>query len=162
MQRIGKEITFNMCGVITYFKKRQSKTGRPYMFIGISDQYGECEGIAFSDVLNDSIDIIKEGMPVYIRANGKIDADVMRITIRSITAFKEFITQSISNIKISITKESAIKKLKTILDKTNQTGNVDINVKIDENEYKIGSKYDINYMNITKICDIDGIDLINL
>lgn len=150
-----------IAGVIISSKVKPSPRGR-FMYLVISDPTGLLEISIFEDkLIEDSIDLLKEGTMLYIDANAKKDTGGIRLTATSIKDLFYYLGSYKENLYIDIksTDIPNLKELKKIVSNSN-VGNINIilNIALEKNivVIKLDKAYNADSYMLNSICDLFG------
>jgi len=104
-----------MAGVIRSARIRRSKNGNPFAWVELSDQTGEYEITVFSEVLNQSRDLLEPGTIVLVTVTGEDRDGELRFTCELMKRFDEIAAASVSQMRVSVISETALDSLKNRL-----------------------------------------------
>ena len=75
--------------VISRQEKKSQKSGRPFAFVKFSDQTGIAEGMAFSDLLSTSRELLEPGRLVALTVEAERNGEQARMTIQGVEDLRE-------------------------------------------------------------------------
>jgi DNA polymerase-3 subunit alpha len=93
--------TFPMMGMVMEVLEKISKTGKKYAFVHLSDPRGTCEVTVFSDLLARARGFLVVGTPLFLRAQGRLDGELLRLTAQEILPLKEHPLDDILILKLA-------------------------------------------------------------
>lgn len=98
-----------VAGVLLSTTVRTGKRGQKYAFLSLSDQEGTYEVTLFSEIYNQSIDLLKEGNLLAIEAGIKKDNEQLRLTANKIYNLNDL--QPFTSISLKISNNKPIRGL---------------------------------------------------
>lgn len=98
-----------VAGVLLNITVRTGKKGQKYAFLSLSDQEGTYEVTLFSEIYNQSLELLKEGTLLAIEVAIKKDNEQLRLTANKIYKLDDL--QPFTSISLKITNNKSIKGL---------------------------------------------------
>lgn len=98
-----------VAGVLLSTTVRTGKRGQKYAFLSLSDQEGTYEVTLFSEVYNQSVDLLKEGNLLAIEIGIKKDNEQLRLTANKIYNLNDL--QPFTSINLKVSNDKPIKGL---------------------------------------------------
>ncbi|HEY4343276.1 MAG TPA: DNA polymerase III subunit alpha [Parvibaculum sp.] len=108
----GAEI---LAGTVTAKQERKSKKGNPFAFLSLSDPTGQFEVVVFSEVLNQSRDLMEPGKAVVIVVEIDRSGDEGKLRAQSVRSVDEVVANTAAGMKIFIEDQKPLPALKTRL-----------------------------------------------
>ena len=138
----------NLAATILKLQEKKTQKGTSYAIIKLTDLGGIFELFIFSDILEQSRNILIEGNSLLItvlRDKGNEENRFKRINVRKLISLKEFSNKSFSNIVLEISNYDNLEKLSHLIETKGDT-NVKIKVKSDNKDlvFKLADKRKIN------------------
>jgi len=161
-----KEVTeANIAATILKIQEKKTQKGNAYAIIKLSDLASVFELFIFSDVLEMNREILVEGNSLMLTLIKNITDEsnrFKRINVKKIISLKKLLDAPISNIVFNL---SDINKITELSKKIQNTGNVDINIKVKKNgsllTFKLKNKREINRKGVNLLKNIDILSDIN-
>ena len=159
--RTGKRATVaRLAAIVSARQERTSAKGNRYAFIGLSDQSGQYEAIAFSELLASSNEALTPGTAVLVEIEAENGGDAMRARLTSAVPLDTIAGRAQSGIRIGISDIASLEKLRTHLSPTGQ-GEVRIVLKLTdverEVELQMPGRYDVSPRGTGAISVIEGV-----
>ena len=138
----------NLAATILKLQEKKTQKGTSYAIIKLTDLGGIFELFIFSDILEQSRNILIEGNSLLItvlRDKGNEENRFKRINVRKLISLKEFSNKSFSNIVLEISNYDNLEKLSHLIGTKGDT-NVKIKVKSDNKDlvFELADKRKIN------------------
>ncbi len=138
----------NLAATILKLQEKKTQKGTSYAIIKLTDLGGIFELFIFSDILEQSRNILIEGNSLLItvlRDKGNEENRFKRINVRKLISLKEFSNKSFSNIVLEISNYDNLEKLSHLIETKGET-NVKIKVKSDNKDlvFELADKRKIN------------------
>ena len=141
-----KKKIFKIAALPIDMKERISKKGNKYAYAQFSDNTGNFEAIIFSDILNESSELIKKQDLLLLTLEIMKNDNNINSRIREMITLRQFINESNKKVKIITNKKTNILKLKDHLNKykTDTGSEVKLSVFVDKKLVNISvpGKYD--------------------
>jgi len=158
------DIKCKIAGTISYVMERRSKNGKRFAFVGLTDEDGPFEITIFSNLLSRVREKIIPGTSVILDLEVQREKNNQRLLTNSITPINEFITKSLSKMKIYLEDPEAIENIKSRL-KRNGSSEVSlcflsVNDKVYKVELSLGKNFYIDSLVLSSIKDISGVSKI--
>ncbi|QCE33939.1 DNA polymerase III subunit alpha [Acetobacteraceae bacterium] len=112
----SEESVISIAGIVIQRKERPTKSGKKMAWLTVSDGYGTCEFVMFSEVLEDARPFIKEGSEVFASISIRKEEEAFRLTARRVTALESEIQKGKTNMVIVIKNGDSLSLLKDKLD----------------------------------------------
>ena len=153
----------NIAATILKVQERKTGKGTPYAVVKFSDLSSVFEIFVFSEIFENSRDILTEGNSVLlslVKNTQSDDSGSIRVNVNKILSLRDYYNKPIENIQFILENFAQVKKLENIL---LAEGNTKVSFKILENDKKIyfelekKRKIDINIINILKKLNISSI-----
>ncbi|MEM6603659.1 MAG: DNA polymerase III subunit alpha [Pseudomonadota bacterium] len=159
-------VTGKIAGTISRKQERKSAKGNRFAFVGLSDASGNYEVALFSDVLEQSRDLLEVGTSVVLNVEAKMEGDQIRVRVQSLRPIEDLAPQEDMNLCLKVTSPVAIEGVKKILrDKGKaNAGNGKIILKIDDAHIgksasiMLNQRYRVTPALQTRLLDIAGIE----
>jgi DNA polymerase-3 subunit alpha len=146
--------------VLETLKKRKTSKGTSYAFLSLMDGNNNIEMTAFSKILSEKYDVLRENNLIIFTVHGRKENDKYRFSLRDAESIDNFLTQNYYNIIIKIKPQDNLKNIIDLLQKENQTSqrrNVSIIFQGYNTEYHLS--YFVHYSkNLTDELDNLGCD----
>ncbi len=78
-----------IAGIVVSARERKSARGNAFAFALFSDTSGQFEAVVFSDLLNQSRQLLEPGTPVIVGVEAERDGDVIKMRVQSLQALDE-------------------------------------------------------------------------
>ena len=158
------DVKCKIAGTISYVMERRSKNGKRFAFVGLTDEDGPFEITIFSNLLSRVREKIIPGTSVILDLEVQREKNNQRLLTNSITPINEFITKSLSKMKIYLEDPEAIGNIKSRL-KRNGSSEVSlcflsVNDKVHKVELSLGKNFYIDSLVLSSIKDISGVSKI--
>ena len=158
------DIKCKIAGTISYVMERRSKNGKRFAFVGLTDADGPFEITIFSNLLSRVREKIIPGISVILDLEVQREKNNQRLLTTSITPIDDFLSQTLSKMKIYIEDIKAVKNLKSRL-KRNGTSEVSIcflsvSDKVHKIELSLGNNFYLDSTILNSIKDISGVSKI--
>ena len=153
----------NIAATILKVQERKTGKGTPYAVVKFSDLSSVFEIFVFSEIFENSRDILTEGNSVLlnlVKNTQSDDSGTIRVNVNKILSLRDYYNKPIENIQFILENFAQVKKLENIL---LAEGNTKVSFKILENDKKIyfelekKRKIDIDIINILKKLNISSI-----
>ena len=112
----GSRLTVQMAGVVREVTQRRSKSGKPFAWITCSDQTGEFELTAFSEVLDAGRDLMQPGALLLFSVTAEDQNGVVRLTAEAVRDVRAMEVQAAVKkpgaLHITIEEPAALAQLK--------------------------------------------------
>jgi DNA polymerase-3 subunit alpha len=159
--RAGKRASVTrLAAIVSARQERTSAKGNRYAFIGLSDQSGQYEAIAFSELLASCNEALTPGTAVLVEIEAEAGGDAMRARLTSAVPLDTIAGRAQSGIRIGINDIASLEKLRTHLSPTGQ-GEVRIVLKLAdverEVELQMPGRYDVSPRGTGAISVIEGV-----
>ena len=159
--RAGKRASVaRLAAIVSARQERTSAKGNRYAFIGLSDQSGQYEAIAFSELLASSNEALTPGTAVLVEVEVEAGGDAMRARLTSAVPLDAIAGRSQSGIRIELSNIASLEKLRAHLSQEGQ-GEVRIVLKLAdigrEVELQMPGRYDVSPRGTGAISVIDGV-----
>jgi len=149
-----------LAAIVSARQERTSARGNRYAFIGLSDQSGQYEAVAFSELLAASNDTLTPGTAVLVEIEAETGGDAVRARLTSAVPLDTIAGRAQSGIRIEICNIASLEKLRAKLSPTGQ-GEVRIVLKLPdvgrEVEVQMPGRYDVSPRGTGAISVIDGV-----
>jgi DNA polymerase-3 subunit alpha len=158
------DIKCKIAGTISYVMERRSKNGKRFAFVGLTDEDGPFEITIFSNLLSRVREKIIPGTSVILDLEVQREKNNQRLLTNSITPINDFLTKSLSKMKIYLEDPEAIGNIKSRL-KRNGSSEVSlcflsVNDKVHKVELSLGKNFHIDSLILSSIKDISGVSKI--
>jgi DNA polymerase-3 subunit alpha len=104
-----------IAGTVTARQERKSKKGNPFAFLSLSDPTGQFEVVVFSEVLNQSRDLMEPGKAVVIGVEIDRSGDEGKLRAQSVRSVDDVVANTAAGMKIFIEDQKPLPALKTRL-----------------------------------------------
>ncbi|MGB3808973.1 MAG: DNA polymerase III subunit alpha, partial [Parvibaculum sp.] len=104
-----------LAGTVTAKQERKSKKGNPFAFISLSDPTGQFEVVVFSDVLNQSRELMEPGKAVVIVVEIDRTGEEGKLRAQSVRSVDEVVANTSAGMRIFIEDQKPLAGLKTRL-----------------------------------------------
>ncbi|MCE9651410.1 MAG: DNA polymerase III subunit alpha [Parvibaculum sp.] len=104
-----------IAGTVTAKQERKSKKGNPFAFLSLSDPTGQFEVVVFSEVLNQSRDLMEPGKAVVIGVEIDRSGDEGKLRAQSVRSVDDVVANTAAGMKIFIEDPKPLPALKTRL-----------------------------------------------
>ena len=158
------DIKCKIAGTISYVMERRSRNGKRFAFVGLTDEDGPFEVTIFSNLLSRVREIIIPGASVILDLEVQREKNNQRLLTNSITPINDFLTQTLTKMKIYLEDSEVIGNIKSRL-KRNGSSEVSIcflsiNDKAHKVELSLGKNFYIDSPILSSIKDISGVSKI--
>ena len=158
------DIKCKIAGTISYVMERRSRNGKRFAFVGLTDEDGPFEVTIFSNLLSRVREIIIPGASVILDLEVQREKNNQRLLTNSITPINDFLTQTLTKMKIYLEDSEVIGSIKSRL-KRNGSSEVSIcflsiNDKAHKVEMSLGKNFYIDSPILSSIKDIPGVSKI--
>jgi DNA polymerase-3 subunit alpha len=96
-------------------QERTSARGNRFAFLQLSDTSGVFEVVLFSELLSSARELIDQGIPLLIAADGRVDGDQARFTAQSIEPLDKAAASVGASLRIYLNDSGPIEPLRTLL-----------------------------------------------
>lgn len=117
----------NVAGIILFKQERTSKNGQKFAFVGLSDTTGVYEIALFSEIYQQTRDLLTPGTAVYVAAGLRAEGESYRLTAQSLELLDQK-TQS-QSVVLTVNQRFDVQALKDFL-QTCPTGKTKIKLDI--------------------------------
>tara|TARA_Y100001954_G_scaffold66931_1_gene72828 strand:- start:1014 stop:1637 length:624 start_codon:yes stop_codon:yes gene_type:complete len=158
------DIKCKIAGTISYVMERRSKNGKRFAFVGLTDENGPFEITVFSNLLSRVREKIIPGTSVILDLEVQREKNNQRLLTNSITPINDFLTKSLSKMRIYLDDPEAINNIKSRL-KRNGSSEVSlcflsVKNKVHRVELSLGKNFYIDSLILSSIKDISGVSKI--
>ena len=152
--------SIKIIGLISEKNERNSKTGKKFCFLKLSDDTGEIDTICFSEVLENLNFDLKEGKIVFANLTLQTMKESKKYVVTSLLDI-ESINSKKRKFEVSINSNTInYEKFKIFFEKSN-SGNSELFFKIFHNNYKVEIKsdklFEFNFDEISNLKKIKGV-----
>ena len=159
--RAGKRASVaRLAAIVSARQERTSAKGNRYAFIGLSDQSGQYEAIAFSELLASCNDTLTPGTAVLVEIEAETGGDAMRARLTSAVPLDTIAGRAQNGIRIEIDNIAALEKLRNHLSPTGR-GEIRIVLKLPdvdrEVELQMPGRYDVSPRATGAISVLEGV-----
>ena len=114
----GGPVAVKIAGSISGRQDRKSARGNRFSFVQVSDPTGLYEVTVFSDVLEDSDDLLQSGQNVAMSVEAALEAGQLKLLCRSVQSIDSAIKiKGIKGLKIFINRDETVVSLASIFNK---------------------------------------------
>ena len=142
----------NIAATLLKVQERKTAKGNPYAVLKLTDLNGVFEIFIFSDVLENSRNILKEGSSLILTLTKTISSDnerLKRINVRKIGSLKDLFNSSIKEITLNITSKDQLKEIQSIINEKGETlVNINFSNDIETHKFKLKSLRNIDRKSI--------------
>ncbi len=142
----------NIAATLLKVQERKTAKGNSYAVLKLTDLNGVFEIFIFSDVLESSRDILKEGSSLILTLTKTISSDnerLKRINVRKIGSLKDLFNSSIKEITLNITSKDQLKEIQSIINEKGETlVNINFSNNIETHKFKLKSLRNIDRKSI--------------
>ncbi len=142
----------NIAATLLKVQERKTAKGNSYAVLKLTDLNGVFEIFIFSDVLESSRDILKEGSSLILTLTKTISSDnerLKRINVRKIGSLKDLFNSSIKEITLNITSKDQLKEIQSIINEKGETlVNINFSNDIETHKFKLKSLRNIDRKSI--------------
>ncbi|MDD2868779.1 DNA polymerase III subunit alpha [Neomegalonema sp.] len=118
--------------VIISRQEKKSQSGRMFAFVKFSDRTGISEGMAFSDLLNASRDLLEPGRLVALAVEADRNGEQMRLKLQAVEDLREATAGAAAEcVLIRLTPEAAPLALKARLDPARTTRGAEVRMTLE-------------------------------
>ncbi|MEM8985801.1 MAG: DNA polymerase III subunit alpha [Pseudomonadota bacterium] len=105
---VGGKAGGGVAGVVRAFRPRKSKSGRPFAWVELSDQAGEYEVTAFSEVLANARDLFEPGNLLLLSVTAEDRDGDVRMTCENVRALDQAAAGAAAGLKIYLDDERGV------------------------------------------------------
>jgi len=107
-----------LAGVVESVRERSSsKSGRRYAFVQLSDSSGPFEITAFSEILENSRELLEPGTAVLVHVEVQRDNGDLRLTAKAVRSLEKAAMDTDAGLRVFVDKPDPLSPLKMLLDK---------------------------------------------
>ncbi len=104
----GRKVAVTTAGVVRSVRRRRSKSGKPFAWVELSDQAGEYEATAFSEVLSASEALLEPGALVIAMLTAEDRDGEVRLTLESLLDLRKAAERGASRLEVALESEAAL------------------------------------------------------
>jgi DNA polymerase-3 subunit alpha len=98
-------------------QERTGKSGARFAFLQLSDMSGVFEVMLFSELLSASRELIEQGVPLLIAADGRVDGEQLRYTAQTIEPLDKAAANVAASLRIYLSDAASVESLKSLLER---------------------------------------------
>ncbi len=98
-------------------QERTAKSGNRFAFLQLSDMSGVFEVMLFSEVLSAARELIDQGVPLLIAADGRLDGEQVRYTAQTIEPLDKAAANVGASLRIYLSDPAPVESLKRLLER---------------------------------------------
>ena len=117
----GRKIAVSMAGVVREVTQRRSKSGKPFAWITCSDQTGEFELTAFSELLSARADLLQPGALLRFSVTAEDRDGIVRLTAEGAQPLEQA-AKTGGDLRIVVSDVRALSSIRRRLETTNAAG----------------------------------------
>jgi DNA polymerase III subunit alpha len=106
-----------LAGTPIAMQDRMGKTGKRFAFLQLSDMSGVFEVMLFSELLGSARELIEQGAPLLIAADGRLDGEQVRYTAQSIEPLDKAAANVGASLRIYLSDPAPVESLKRLLER---------------------------------------------
>jgi DNA polymerase-3 subunit alpha len=98
-------------------QERTGKSGARFAFLQLSDMSGVFEVMLFSELLSASRELIEQGVPLLIAADGRVDGEQLRYTAQTIEPLDKAAANVAASLRVYLSDAASVESLKSLLER---------------------------------------------
>jgi DNA polymerase-3 subunit alpha len=112
----GKPTRFPMAGIVILRQERNSRTGKRFAFVQLSDPTGVYEVMVFSDTLAQARPLLENGRAVLLTVDMQVDGEGFRLNANDVKSLDEAVMTSVEGLRVVVRDPAPVPHLKKTLD----------------------------------------------
>ena len=133
--KMGRVVA-TLAGTVTYRQERRARSGNRFAFIGLSDRTSQFEVVVFSELLNQSRNILEVGTLVLVRLEAERERDTVKARLHSVELLDEAVQRTHEGLQVVVSDAGALANLASSL-LTGGTGKIWLVMRLKDMEREV-------------------------